>query len=304
MPTYLERYRNGEHLQVWDELTALGAEITQEPLYSDAQAVAHETMTRVRQNIEILTERLRKIGYQFEQPEAAFVPPKQATLKQMRDFEREVGPIPVSIKTCAEMVGSVDFRGNYPGLSYYAPSPTSTIATLLNAGFFESQSFKEQAAKIGFPTFPQDMLDDLKDRLAQKQQKSAAPMSHHDIGVTYADPLCIAFDSLSVSWHEAWQEVRAEMEDFEDDDPRMADGFTVHIAPDLEHKSNFSGSGGYNIALPNGAFDAPLLYEAHQTTFVNYLRISFQWAGFPGLADEPKRDNALLEQLRAVLLPL
>ncbi|MBZ0315611.1 MAG: hypothetical protein K8L91_04265 [Anaerolineae bacterium] len=281
----------------------MGDPIRQEPLYSDALAVARETMTRVRHNIEILTERLRKIGYQFEQPEAAFVPPKQTTLKQIRDFEREVGPVPVSIKMCAEIVGSVDFRGNYPGLSYYAPSPTSTIATLLNAGFFESQTFKEQAEKIGFPTFPQDMLDALKDRLAREQHKSSAQMSHQDIGVTYADPLCIAFDSLSVSWYETWQEVRAEMEEFDEDDPRMADGFTVHIAPDLEHKSNFSGSGGYNIALPNGAFDAPLLYEAHQTTLVNYLRISFQWAGFPGLADEPKRDNALLDQLRVGLLP-
>jgi hypothetical protein len=44
--SYLERYLTGEHEQVWAELVALGAAVRDEPLYSDALAVARETMRR------------------------------------------------------------------------------------------------------------------------------------------------------------------------------------------------------------------------------------------------------------------
>jgi hypothetical protein len=45
MTTYLERYRNGEREQVWAELLALGAQVREEPLFSDALAIARETTT-------------------------------------------------------------------------------------------------------------------------------------------------------------------------------------------------------------------------------------------------------------------
>jgi len=54
MATYLERYLNGEYEQVWSELIALGEQVRQEPIYSDAYAVAEEAMRRVRVNIELL----------------------------------------------------------------------------------------------------------------------------------------------------------------------------------------------------------------------------------------------------------
>jgi hypothetical protein len=63
--SYLERYLAGEHEQVWAELQALGAAVREEPLSSDALAVARETMRRVRENLELLIPRLVKVGYQF-----------------------------------------------------------------------------------------------------------------------------------------------------------------------------------------------------------------------------------------------
>jgi hypothetical protein len=54
MASYLARYLDGEHEQVWAELVALGAAVRDEPLYSDAWAIACETMRRVRHNIELL----------------------------------------------------------------------------------------------------------------------------------------------------------------------------------------------------------------------------------------------------------
>ncbi|MDX2141354.1 MAG: hypothetical protein SF123_24930 [Chloroflexota bacterium] len=50
---------------------------------------------------------------------------------------------------------------------------------------------------------------------------------------------------------------------------------------DWFHKANVSGA-VYEISLPNSAVDVLVQYEPHQTTFVDYLRTSFTWGGFPG----------------------
>src|SRR5262245_2042430 len=63
--SYLDRYLAGEYEQVWAELVALDGVVREEPIYSDALAVARETMRRVRWNIETLIPRLIAIGYQF-----------------------------------------------------------------------------------------------------------------------------------------------------------------------------------------------------------------------------------------------
>jgi len=63
MPTYLERYLQGDHEQVWAQLQSMGEQVRDEPVYSDAVAVARETMLRVRQNIELLIPRLEALGY-------------------------------------------------------------------------------------------------------------------------------------------------------------------------------------------------------------------------------------------------
>jgi hypothetical protein len=63
--TYLECYINGEYESVWEELQALGPAVRQESVYSDALAVARETMRRVRSTIEELIQRLLSIGFVF-----------------------------------------------------------------------------------------------------------------------------------------------------------------------------------------------------------------------------------------------
>ena len=66
MRTYYDRYQGGEHEAVWADLLALGNGVHEEPVYSDAVAVARETMSRARTNIETLIVRLDNIGYRFE----------------------------------------------------------------------------------------------------------------------------------------------------------------------------------------------------------------------------------------------
>lgn len=88
--------------------------------------------------------------------------------------------------------------------------------------------------------------------------------------------------------------------------------FHCPIAPDALHKDNVSGGASYSIALPNGAFDAPLLNEWREVSFVAYLRTAIlDWGGFPGLSENSpqqrwRRGGAIapwVMELRADLQP-
>ena len=78
---------------------------------------------------------------------------------------------------------------------------------------------------------------------------------------------------------------------------------SLALSPDNYYKYGFGGSGTYSIALPCKAFDAPLLLERHHTTFVNYLRLCFQWGGFPGLESDNRLSQRKLAFLTKDLLP-
>jgi len=91
----------------------------------------------------------------------------------------------------------------------------------------------------------------------------------------YTDPLVVYAQPAYVrSEYEAWQE------DCGTDFDQGA--FAIDIAPDYLHKADVSGGSPYGLAIPNPAADGLLLWEPHQTTLVNYLRIAFAWGGFPG----------------------
>jgi hypothetical protein len=62
---YVEGCRTGEHLQVWNDLQALGPTVRSEPNYAQAREVAAETMRRVRRNCDRLVSRLGGLGYVF-----------------------------------------------------------------------------------------------------------------------------------------------------------------------------------------------------------------------------------------------
>ncbi len=114
MATWLERYRKGQHEQVWNEMMAVGERIRDEPLFSDALAVARETMRRARDNIEILRARLERIGYRFAYPDEAVMPPRPDVHRCIEELERRVGPMPLALRAWYEIVGSVNFIGYHP----------------------------------------------------------------------------------------------------------------------------------------------------------------------------------------------
>jgi len=90
--------------------------------------------------------------------------------------------------------------------------------------------------------------------------------------------------------------------------PQDREPFSWDISPDAEGKAdmlmNESVESSYTVHLPNAAADVVLEGESHGFTFVEYLRKSFQWGGFPGWEKYQKRPETELAFLREGLLPL
>lgn len=84
--------------------------------------------------------------------------------------------------------------------------------------------------------------------------------------------------------------------------------YEFEFAADACHKANTSGGGASFIEFPNADFDAPMVSEDwNGMYFVPYLRLCFQWGGFPGLSDNPQaaeRAWADLAFLTKDLLPI
>jgi hypothetical protein len=121
--TYHARYRAGEHVEVWRELTALGPSVREPVLINDAWAVAEETMTRVATNIDYIIERLLHYSYRFDLYPDGTAPsvtlpahsrPDSALLADVVDLEQRVGPIPLSLRAFWHVVGTVSLIGRAP----------------------------------------------------------------------------------------------------------------------------------------------------------------------------------------------
>jgi hypothetical protein len=75
--------------------------------------VAEETMRRARANVELLIERLRAAGYEFQYPEAMHVRPTDAEIARLDTLESELGPLPLSLRIFYELVGTVDLTQSW-----------------------------------------------------------------------------------------------------------------------------------------------------------------------------------------------
>ncbi len=263
MASYLDRYRSGEREVVWDELRALGEQIRDEKVLGDALAVARETMSRARKNIERLIVRLDEIGYQFRSARSVvlrprknvnpftgeplsttveyyrepmvFLPPGPEVDEQIAELERVAGPLPLSLRAWYEIVGEVNFMGSNPNWPGARDRPR-----------------------------------------------------------VYPDPLVMHSVTGALEDYQTW---------FKNREHSLLDRFPAFRiwAPDYFTKEQISGA-GYSIWLPNPAADALFEGERHGVPFVDYLRICFRWGGFPGfefaqeLEGRSERDLAYLAE--------
>lgn len=116
---------------------------------------------------------------------------------------------------------------------------------------------------------------------------------YHPRWPSQSDPLWV--DPILGAW-----EVFRYWDDCGREEPLTA----MAISPDIIQKDGASGS-IYEIGIPAIGIDSIVygLKNSEQITFVEYLRKSFEWGGFPGLADVQHKLHRELELLRHGLLP-
>lgn len=131
MSNLYDRYQQGFHQQVYDELLAMQDHIYEPHIYEEALAVTKAMMQKVRFNIEQIILRLHKMGYLFgnggfwenfsleeklqaERDSPVFQPPTLETLKHVAALEKLAGFLPLSLKYWYEEVGCVNLIGLFP----------------------------------------------------------------------------------------------------------------------------------------------------------------------------------------------
>jgi hypothetical protein len=339
MATLLDRYRNGDCEAVWSDMERLGNAVYQEQYLTDARAVAEETMKRVRHNAELVASRLAELDYEFAAQKAVtdqfqlirssfdhldrvranfptfrplihdrmkqmveelhqrrpelleklgtleedtlqeqskwtaiervVVPPSPSITDDIAQYEAFAGgPIPLSLKAWCEIVGSVHFQGTHPILSFCRPQ-----RTLFNRAFPPFDAAEIRAGGI-----------------ITKSELPAAPEA-----LPLADPLDIDPDLT-----------------LEDDAPSSSLEFLnratsnpvaahrIFLGIDDGSKAGVYKSGeSYFIDVPNPATaDAPFR-DWHNRNFVSFLRIAFDWGGFPGwerYSERPEKELAYLKE--------
>jgi len=287
--SYLDRYCAGEYEQVWDDLLALGPMVFDAPLYDDAAAVVGETMRRVRFNIEHLISRLKDMGYIFGYDHRV----QQLLLNPGQD------------RTWRDYLELREWASHQPPV--FLPGP------------FHDEVRSEIRA-LGLGSVEDDVLYGID---AIPDQKGNIQRLDQNIGPI---PLSIRgwyehVGAVNLYGHYAgWLNyVHSPNYLMEQCDPLQAavldsalvDKFTqdqqlwpvrqFEFAPDTYFKDRRSGgSTPYTISWNEAGIDGRLLsWPDPQMTFVKYLRLSFQWAGFPGMADwaeVPEDDLAMLKQ--------
>ena len=266
--SYLEQYRGAGPFGdfVWTAVYSQGELEEGTPLWEDAYAVAREAMMRARQNVELIVDFLRQQRYTF------FGMPPNEDGKPGEPWLPPGPQTPEQLQRLSALAGPIP-------LSIRAW--WEMVGSVSLQGVFED--FDGGDHDSGFPK------------------------------VLMSDPLMV--DPLDYVLQQVDEQLA------EGADPRGKKGFLVDLAPDLYHKAYQSGGAPYAVGLPDGRMDTPLLNvrillpvppEAGRPytevgideTFGEYLRRSFQWAGFPGYAFLPDPQMERLRPLFEKMLPI
>ncbi len=314
MATYLARYLAGEREQVWAELDALGAAVREEPLYADALAVARETMRRVRSNIETLVARLRDGGYWSAYKESVYAAPTGEVEAEIARLEALIGgPLPISLRTFYELVGTVNLMGTHPDWpveGYPSRMIESAESIQWRTGNHWhpdlDRSLKPKEVVCTDPLVVEPI--DAANGEYESDAEGAEWVAEHGDSrmVLVKDGLAVVASGAGpvealVDQYPGW-ELKTYKEVF--GGPKTVS--PVVIAPDFYHKAEISGGPPYAVTAVDSHMDGLLVGAPYGLTFVSYLRLCFAWGGFPGFADqiEEQVPALIIGQLRAGLLAI
>lgn len=326
MPNLLvQRYLSGQYSEVWHDLMLLGPNVRNDAYYEDAVAVAAETMKRGRHNVELIISKLEKLGYRFTQEADAdkqlnvYLRPESDSEKVIREKYLRPGFVPQNEHEQAMVVKLKRIEATKQSMSKHAGFFAQLQAAVVERARKQVPGQRggqgaTQGSAIKDPAIFRPAGNESKKELDTFEKKLGGPlplslrswyeqvglvnlMGYHEAlnpetGSESPDPLVI--DPLREA-AEAWFGTELEFE---------GDKIELPLAPDDVHKAFSSGGDPYAMKLPDSAADGAFLNEWHHTTFVSYLRIVFQWGGFPGWERASQRPQRELDYLRENLLPL
>lgn len=308
MTTFLERYLSGEHESVWNELVQLGAAVRQEPVYTDALAVAREIMRRVRQDIELLIDRLIQRNFVFGydhriQPVFRGKYPAEQCREYLEMFAwaREQPPVFVASRQREEehletaVLSDFSFAGGEPGdvLSEGEGEDTHTMSSyideieqLVGSVPLSMRAWYEEVGGVNFYGYHAEW--------EQRYRAWYSPILNHTVSsrlMSECDPLMV-YPLDKAFMMRLRREYKGE------------ECYRLEFAEDRYFKDYCNGSSSpYAFPLPDAGADSLLHCFAFDrpVTFVDYLRTSIlRWGGFPGLAQwptaVPEDDVAFLTQ--------
>jgi hypothetical protein len=124
------RYLSGDTIQVWKEISQI--DLSQHP-QTDVLDVCKETVDRCFYNIQILHRRLIDIGYQFENPDTAFVASTNVDLSVIGDFQSKHGELPLVLREWYNRISCVSFAQDFNQL-YFQPSNSEAVPDVAGLG--------------------------------------------------------------------------------------------------------------------------------------------------------------------------
>jgi hypothetical protein len=114
---------------VWNDLRDYESAGVPESRQEDAEEVTRETMRRVAANVDMLVDRLSSAKYAFAFPESVRQAPAVEDLEAVTMAETIIGPLPMALRACLEIVGSVNLCGDggllLPHVRYRGPQRES-----------------------------------------------------------------------------------------------------------------------------------------------------------------------------------
>jgi hypothetical protein len=256
----LRRYQDGQREQAWSDMIALGSAIRSERYWGDAQAVARETMKRALHNVLLLIDRLEKLGFKFYAPAAAGIQWQGPVGSRIstRDFLRHMPPD-------SETTGELDDIERCFGVL-----PSSLRAWYEIVGGVEFLG--DHPSLAGF--------------LGLRPE-----VQGHEI---YPDPLVVfppVYQFMSRGAEGSGLR-KGTIKRLPEEGPEL-----LEVSSSLVSKAGYGGGLPFQIRVPDPCADALLLRERHGTSFLDYIRLSFRWGGFPGweqYAERPEKELAYL----------
>ncbi len=291
MASWAARYEAGQHRAVWEEMRAAGPDALAPARRADAEEVARLTMARVAGNVAVLSVRLTLLGYRFGQ---------RYSRNRRRRTIVDLG-LRKSMESAGRDVSWVD-EGDVEETVMGWPGPRGDVVERLAGA--EAILGAELPLALRALVVAVDTVDLAGSFLSW--EPSAFDFDD-DLDWPPAGRLTDPFNLLGIDVvAEHLHPDTGELDPTHlDDDGR----FALPIANDAELSANRVG-GVKTVLLPDPDPVAVIDPVIHGVTgrpgirLVDYLRCTFEWAGFPGFELEPGPYPPELAQLRRGLSPL